>query len=322
MTNLKAIQLNLLYNYRGALPFDVYIERAPGKFSKLYHRNTDFICDQLMRLKDKKVTKLYIDYGDISEFSIFLATIVDEFFVAKLSLTADELNELLTCCIDIVFDSFTREEEIFQENKNWVLPQAKRCISIITKNISSAMGILKTINQNVFLLQHSIQVMIFSLILAKLMKLETEKTLSVVGLGALLHDIGQSRIDQELLKKIHLTSTEWDCIRDHPHHGIKMLDHIADIPHEIRHIIVQHHEQYNGRGYPNRLSGKAIYPLAHLVSIADGFCSFLFKTPYREISYGPHQCIELMKSDLGHYDPQILEILENHFAKSKDRHSA
>lgn len=319
MQNLKKIQLGLLYHYQSPIPFDVYLERAPGKYTKLYHKNSDYICTQLERLIDRNIESLYIDLSDIGEFATFLNLYLNEIILGSKTLSPEEFCEIINCSVDITFDSFCEKSDMFLEHKNFVLMQAQSCVKAISKDTMSAIALLKALSQSDFLLQHSMQVMIFSTILAKISNLENNKTLQYVGIGALLHDIGQSRIDQSLFEKIHLTPSEWDIIRDHPHHGLKIIDQILNIPNEVRHIIMQHHEQFNGRGYPNRLSNKGIYPLAHLVSVADGFCSFLFKTNYRDTTYTPLQSIELMRSDLGHYDPNYLDLIENFFSKSKKK---
>ena len=77
---------------------------------------------------------------------------------------------------------------------------------------------------------------------------------------------------------------------------------------EVRSIIIQHHEQYNGRGYPNRLTNNLIYPPAKVVAIADGFCSLISKTSYRKTDKTPAEALEILIDDLGHYDPEYLDV--------------
>ena len=170
-----------------------------------------------------------------------------------------------------------------------------------------AMEIFKALASSSILLKHSYMVSLFSIVLAKQVGMNSPRILLSIGLGGLLHDIGQTRIDEKILTKTSLTSKDWEELKDHPHLGLKILDHNNCISTEVRSIIIQHHEQFNGRGYPNRLHNNLIFPPAKVVAIADGFCSLITQTSYRKTNNSALEALEILKDDLGHYDPTYLE---------------
>jgi putative nucleotidyltransferase with HDIG domain len=174
-----------------------------------------------------------------------------------------------------------------------------------------AMDIFKALATSSKLLKHSYMVSILSVILAKKVGITTNRVLLSIGLGGLLHDIGHTRIKKGIMAKNNLSIEDWEEIKDHPHHGLRILDFNNCINTEVRSIILQHHEQFNGRGYPNRLNNNLIFPPAKIVSVADGFCSLVGTSSYGTSNKSPQEAIEVLQSDIGHYDPEYLEIFSN-----------
>lgn len=84
--------------------------------------------------------------------------------------------------------------------------------------------------------------------------------LKALGVGAILHDIGKARISDEILNKSGpLTPAEYQEIQKHPQIGYEILKKYDGISLLAAHIAWQHHEKYDGSGYPNGLKGTAIH---------------------------------------------------------------
>lgn len=106
--------------------------------------------------------------------------------------------------------------------------------------------------------------------------------LDVVEQGALLHDIGKIGVrDSILLKPGPLTPDEWEEMRKHPEFGFRML---AKMPylHEASLIVLQHQERWDGKGYPQKLSGENIVIGARIFSIVDTLDAITSDRPYRK----------------------------------------
>ncbi|MBC7076240.1 MAG: HD-GYP domain-containing protein, partial [Syntrophomonadaceae bacterium] len=147
---------------------------------------------------------------------------------------------------------------------------------------------------------HSVNVCILSLITGITLGYDDLK-LRDLGIGALLHDIGKTKIDKEILNKPDdLTKEEFNEIKKHTVYGFKILRQYDDIPLLSAHIAYQHHERWDGQGYPRGLSDKNIHEYARIVAVADVYDALLADRPYRP-SYTVNQAITILKRMSGIY---------------------
>src|SRR5690242_818133 len=102
-----------------------------------------------------------------------------------------------------------------------------------------------------------------------------------VELGAVLHDIGKVRVAEAILNKPGpLTDEEWEVMRTHPEVGERILEPIQSLR-AILPIVRHHHERWDGGGYPDRLSGRAIPLGARIVAVCDAYRAMTEDRPYR-----------------------------------------
>jgi HD-GYP domain-containing protein (c-di-GMP phosphodiesterase class II) len=120
------------------------------------------------------------------------------------------------------------------------------------------------------LFTHSVNVCVLSLVVGTLEGFAGE--ISELGLGALLHDVGQVRLPRNLIRKKDIfTDQERRLMEQHPALGGVILEHAESIPNRVRQIVVGHHERLNGRGYPLKARGHTISPLSQIVAITDAY---------------------------------------------------
>jgi putative nucleotidyltransferase with HDIG domain len=126
-------------------------------------------------------------------------------------------------------------------------------------------------------------------------------------LSALLHDVGKIGVPESILNKPgRLTVAEFDEMKKHPVHGFKILTHIK-IPRfqAILPGVRNHHERWDGSGYPDGLVGANIPFLGRLLAVADVLDALNSKRSYRE-GLGFDKTVEYIKSSAGsHFDPEI-----------------
>jgi HD-GYP domain-containing protein (c-di-GMP phosphodiesterase class II) len=116
-------------------------------------------------------------------------------------------------------------------------------------------------------------------------------TLEELALGALLHDIGEVRLPLNLFRKGDaLTASERELLHQHPALGLTVVHDSPELTEAIRRIIVEHHERYDGSGYPSRLRGEAIAPLSQLVGLVDVYDA-LVTSRYGRPAITPPQAI-------------------------------
>ncbi len=157
-----------------------------------------------------------------------------------------------------------------------------------------------------YVLGHSRGVTEFATKLAKRLGLH-EKRVELVRKGSLLHDIGKLGISQDILSKPNrLTLEEYTIIKTHPAIGASLL---AKSPHlrSLIPIVGQHHEFYNGEGYPNRLSGTQISIEARIVSVADAIEAMSSDRPYRKARPTEQIVEELQRCSGKQFDPLVVD---------------
>jgi HD-GYP domain-containing protein (c-di-GMP phosphodiesterase class II) len=159
---------------------------------------------------------------------------------------------------------------------------------------------------------HSINVCLIAAMIGVKMRL-TEQQLADLALGALLHDVGMMLISPELVnKKQRLSPEEWEVIKEHSSLGFEVLRKQGGVSLVAAHVAYQHHENYDGGGYPRAMSGEDIHRYARIVAVADIYDALTSERAYRPALL-PHEAYEVIMGSRGSkLDPQIVDIfLEN-----------
>ena len=152
---------------------------------------------------------------------------------------------------------------------------------------------------------HSDRVVAYSMRLGKRMGL-TSNDLIALEQGALLHDIGKVGVpDAVLLKPGSLTTDEWVRMREHVGHGLRIIDGVEFLS-GARWVVGQHHEKYDGSGYPNRLRGDAIHVHARIFAVADAFDAIRSDRPYRAGQSHEIASEEIAAGSGSHFDPKVV----------------
>lgn len=107
------------------------------------------------------------------------------------------------------------------------------------------------------------------------------KLLNTIYMSGLLHDVGKIGIDDNVLRKTgRLTDAEFEHIKMHPELGYKILADITQLA-DVLPIVLHHHEQWDGKGYPAGLTGEEIPQLARIMAVADAYDAMTSDRPYR-----------------------------------------
>jgi len=156
-------------------------------------------------------------------------------------------------------------------------------------------------------LGHSQTVAKYSQALARLLGMEEQDDLENIRRGALLHDIGKIAIPDEILKKPGpLSPEEWTKIRLHPSLGYGLVKEIKLVK-EVGHIILYHHEHYDGTGYPKGLKKDRIPVEARIFALADALDAITAPRPYRKPSDFAAAKKEIVRHSGTQFDPKAVE---------------
>jgi response regulator RpfG family c-di-GMP phosphodiesterase len=153
---------------------------------------------------------------------------------------------------------------------------------------------------------HSERVVNFSLRLGRELGLG-EKQMRSLEFGSLLHDIGKIGVPDAILRKpARLTEEEWVKMREHPLHGSEILEGIDFLKGAAR-VVAQHHEKWDGSGYPLGLRGEQIDLNARIFAVADAFDAITSDRVYRRGRPYEAAVDELTHCAGTHFDPRVVE---------------
>ena len=124
--------------------------------------------------------------------------------------------------------------------------------------------------------------------------------------SAYLHDVGKISIPEEILMKTDpLTNEEWETMKDHPQKAVEIIQNISSLK-DVMPIILQHHECYDGTGYPQSLKGEEIHYLARVLSVIDSFDAMTSIRPYQPRKTYNQAIRELVNRSGTQFDPVVV----------------
>lgn len=254
---------------------------------------------------ERQIDKRYSTYTarlmetmEFREFASRYDKMVSELEAAFVTLSNSTVNEL--------FDKITSEIEDMMPDK------ANR------RKYLEMLHCIKSYDDATF--SHSMNVAILTDVFAAWLGFSDNDRKSACFAGA-LHDVGKTQIDKDLLNKQgKLTTEEFQKIKDHPLLGYNMIKGF-DIDEEIKLAVLQHHERFDGTGYPYGIAGAAIGEYARLVAIADVYDAMTSNRVYRN-----HLCpFDVIRNfefdDRLKYAPELLTPLLSQIAETYIHHT-
>ena len=140
---------------------------------------------------------------------------------------------------------------------------------------------------------HSVNVGVLMASFAHLMSHESDKILEA-AMGGILHDIGKMRVPEPILNKPgKYTAVEFNVMKKHPEYGIDIIKDKTSLSDVTRSIIIQHHERFNGSGYPRGLSGESITVLGLMSAVVDVYDALTSERVYRA-AWTPQKALALI----------------------------
>ncbi len=181
-------------------------------------------------------------------------------------------------------------------------------IESIFKSEDAALNLLNIKNFDDYTYTHSVNVSTISLLIATKIGLEKKETMQL-GVGALMHDLGKIKVPLEILNKNgKLTEQEFEIMKTHPVFTYEILKNGVNISDISKYIAAQHHEKFDGSGYPKKLKGENINYFARIVAVADVYDALTTDRIYRKAML-PYEAMKIIVSGSGtHFDPEIVKI--------------
>jgi HD-GYP domain-containing protein (c-di-GMP phosphodiesterase class II) len=203
-------------------------------------------------------------------------------------------------------------QEFFDNNaSNKILHSSESVMEIMDECLSSSevgfYGIAKITNKDYYTYTHSVNVGLYCMTYG-IKSHMSPNDIKDLGLGGMLHDVGKSKIDAELLnKKGRLTGPEFQEIKKHTVYGEEILTSMQCYGNSVIGMASSHHEQYDGKGYPKGLAKDEIELNARICKVMDVYDALTTKRSYKK-AMPPIEALFLMKKEMGpHFDPGIVE---------------
>jgi HD-GYP domain-containing protein (c-di-GMP phosphodiesterase class II) len=157
-------------------------------------------------------------------------------------------------------------------------------------------------------LLHSQRVVVHALNLADTLKF-TENEKSILVNSILFHDIGKLLIPKEvLLKSTNLSQDEWELIRQHPTLGYEIVNKFLAFDKIIPEVVLNHHENEDGTGYPNGIGGQKLSKYTKIVRLVDSYDAMTADRPYRKGLSAEEAKQELIRYSGKHFDERLVEM--------------
>jgi len=220
------------------------------------------------------------------------------------------INQIILKEIEDIIDNTAKK--FLKQNKD--INQIKKVIFEIlnNENIIKLLIPIRPLGDNVF--NHSINVALYSLLVGKELFMPLNR-LKVLGTAAILHDIGMQKIPKDIIYKAQpLNEQEKQLLHMHSRFSFDLLQQADCFNLEITSIVLQHHERYDGKGYPNGLKNERIHEMAKIISLCDIFDALTSDRPYRQ-KFEKNESIEyLLSTGASAYSNEILQGLINNIS--------
>jgi putative nucleotidyltransferase with HDIG domain len=307
------ISLSLLRRFTKSLRFDIYVCRAEGQYTKIFKAGDTIDWDRVKLYTDKGIRYFYCHQSDYDLYSLYVERGGHELGSSG-SLTQGEALEFMKEIVQLTYQEIVIKQAPSQRVIDAASQMVTSCIEGLNRDPKTLVRLLNLMSNQPYLVKHSIAVSMFSVMLAKQSGIESDMNLKIIAMGGLLHDVGEGQLSFNPEETEILSPDQRKDLWRHPELGKQLLDGLKNVRSEVLQIIMQHHEQPNGHGYPNGLRGAEIYHPAKIVAIADSFASMVSKRTYRE-AFNVEQAILAMRENVGKYDKSLLNHLSDLFLR-------
>ena len=291
-------------------PYDLFCRISENKTLKVANRFDEINKELILKLKSKGVQRLFLEKEDYKKYiSYSFSAIKDSKEISpkeKIAWIGKNVGNILHEVYneDLNLDSFLAAKQNIETT-----------ISLLTENelVFDLINIINDYDNDLY--KHSMGMSLYSVLIAKQMKLIEPKIIFRLSMAGLFADIGMKEFNPDLLKKNRILMTHKDLkvFQDHPNISVNILRTIPGLPSDLLQIVGQHHENNDGSGFPNKTPHSNIHPLSKILRVADEFCFLTLKTKNNPNFISPAKAVMQMKQPLfaKRFDPDVLTALEN-----------
>jgi len=285
------------------LSFDLFMKISGDM---VLYRSADLPFTEKTREKlvENKVSRLYVNAKSKAKYQKYIEQNLDKILLDHLvpeEKKAGILYETSKSLMKDVLENPTYGENIHRSKK-----LVENQVSFILRGQEAFHNLIKISSFDYYTFSHSVNVCTFAIALAQQLGRHDEQYLHDLGIGALLHDVGKSKISERILnKRTTLSNMEFELMKKHPKWGVEILTMTDMIEAASYYPVLQHHERGNKSGYPNSLSLDEMHEYSRIVAIVDTFDAMTTERVYQGAmdTFPALKVIFALKSE---YDQEML----------------
>lgn len=266
-----------------------------------------------MLATNTKLTEENIDYIEfIGTAGVYIDDEVSKNIQIQETVSPQVKTEAVSL-IQQVFSKAPEEEDNLQPEERLIRLVVENVVSDVMSNKDVMYNMIDIRNYNDYTYFHSMNVGVMAGILGAKMELPEEE-LSDLVTAAFLHDIGKTKVLPDLVNATRkLTPEEQEEMKTHAQVGYDYLTRKFSFPETVTQVVLQHHEWFNGQGYPNHLKGKDLSLNARILRVVDTYDSMTSKRPYCK-PYQPADVMEYIMARTGlEFDPRVVSVMSSQF---------
>jgi HD-GYP domain-containing protein (c-di-GMP phosphodiesterase class II) len=220
-------------------------------------------------------------------------------------------DEMTSVTKKVIFDSLNRFKSGHLSGNIKLINSVEAIITEVINNPRVMISLQEMRNKEEYMYMHALNVCIVSCIIGKRMEY-SDKQMRLVALGALLHDVGKVQIDFDCTRyRDDYTEEEFEIYSEHCKIGEEMILNMREINSVVASVARQHHEQYDGSGFPYKLKGDSINELSRIVSIANEYDNLLYNMPKGE-ELKHYEIIEIITAKaFTAFDPSLIRVFRS-----------
>lgn len=275
--NFSKIRIEEFYSSQAVL-FDIYIKLSDNKYLKILHTGDTFSKERLDKYKnEKKVDALYFHNSDRRKFIQY-----NNFLTKKLIDNANVPAYNKVNILKNVTEKFI--EEVYTVGiKPQVIDQGKEvCESVfqLIEKQSDLYNVLRSYqNFDPTAYSHAFLVTLYSTAIIKQFEWQSKATIETTAMACMFHDIGKTQLPKDFigLSTRDMSPEQLEIYKKHPELGYQIVENNRGLNNSVKQIILQHHEAFDGTGFPFQKKGQKILTLANIVCLADDFVHIMIE---------------------------------------------
>ena len=303
------------FQHNNVAIFDLYVRLSKNKYIKVFNIGAKISAQRLAKYIEKDAGfRLYFKTGDRLSYINYINELIERRLSRETMSSIETIKAVESSSKMYIEEIYTNglPEHVMQQSMN----VCNNMYASVQRNTDLKKLLDGYLQEGDTESAHVFLTAFYTAITSENIEWVTSHSRTKLIFGALLHDIGKVKLPNKIRNANvnTLDGKDLEIYQKHPEYGVELLDAIEGISEQVKQIVYQHHELNNGGGFPSKLPGSKIYPLAKIV----GFAEFL---AVKSLSYtlSPFDTIKKVieeRDEIMNYEPFVIKAFLKGFVKN------